>query len=790
MPAESVGQIGLDLVLNQNTFERQMGGIESLAGSWAKKIGGFIGGVLTAGAIASFTKDCLTLGSDLNEVQNVVDVTFGEMSRDVQEWSVQARADFGLSESAAKEYVGTLGTMSKAMGFSTEKAYEQATALAGLSADVASFRNLSNDEAFTKLQAVYTGETEALKSLGVVMTQAALDQYALANGFGKTTAAMSEMEKVELRLAFVTDSLSDASGDFARTSQGWANQTRILAVNFEAVKAALGQGLINVLTPAIRLLNELVSRLLTAAEAFREFTAAVFGDAGPSVTEQTAAAAGDLAASTESAAASAKEYKKSVLGIDTLNKLADNSSGGAAAVPAAKKGAAVFSEKDSENGGKSLNILDDIKDRLRSIARMTGLDTLWKSFKKGFDRINIQGIRKSFERVFGDISDIVRDSFGSVQEFIQGFAEFVGTNWGITAAVFGKGFELISGFISTFIADNKAGLTAFVSGIFRTGAQLFETLGGMISGFFSAVAGWWESSGAPVWDRITGVFSHLGAVALDVFNNALLPLFSTLGDTMNEVWTGSIQPFFGNMLSYISKLWEGILALWDNVLKPVVDWIAQNVAPNIQKTVEMIVSVIQTLIETVTSVVSGIMRSIGGLIDFITGVFAGDWEKAWSGICDYFGGIWDSIWGIIRGVINLIIDGINKLWTGVFSVIQGIINGVGGLVEAIGEFLGTDWGWNDINVDVPTIPKLAKGGYVRANTPQLAVIGDNRNEGEIVAPESKIAEAVAAGISSVMSQLQTAGGGDITVNVELDGELLGSAVTRYQKRELMRGNGG
>ena len=109
-------------------------------------------------------------------------------------------------------------------------------------------------------------------------------------------------------------------------------------------------------------------------------------------------------------------------------------------------------------------------------------------------------------------------------------------------------------------------------------------------------------------------------------------------------------------------------------------------------------------------------------------------------------------------------------------------------MEAIGEFLGADWGWNDIKVDVPTIPKLASGGYVAANTPQLAVVGDNRHEGEIIAPESKIAEAVAAGIAAVMPQMQT-GGGVIHVSVELDGDIIGEKSVEYQQRQLARGNG-
>ena len=162
--------------------------------------------------------------------------------------------------------------MAKAFGFNEKAAYEMSTALTGLAGDVASFYNISQDEAYTKLKSVFTGETESLKDLGVVMTQSALDSYALANGFGKTTKAMSEGEKVALRYKFVQDQLALASGDFIRTSDGWANQVRVLKLQFDSLKATIGQGLINVLTPVIKVINTIIGKLMSLANAFRAFT--------------------------------------------------------------------------------------------------------------------------------------------------------------------------------------------------------------------------------------------------------------------------------------------------------------------------------------------------------------------------------------------------------------------------------------------------------------------------------------------------------------------------------------
>lgn len=162
MSADSVGQIGLDLVVNEGSFKKQMAGIQGLA----KKAAAALAGAFAVKKIADFGAQCIELGSDLAEVQNVVDVTFPRMSKQIDQFTKNAAAQFGLSETMAKKFSGTFGAMAKAFGFGEKSAYEMSTALTGLAGDVASFYNISQDEAYTKLKSVFTGETESLKDLG------------------------------------------------------------------------------------------------------------------------------------------------------------------------------------------------------------------------------------------------------------------------------------------------------------------------------------------------------------------------------------------------------------------------------------------------------------------------------------------------------------------------------------------------------------------------------------------------------------------------------------------------
>lgn len=124
-------------------------------------------------------------------------------------------------------------------------------------------------------------------------------------------------------------------------------------------------------------------------------------------------------------------------------------------------------------------------------------------------------------------------------------------------------------------------------------------------------------------------------------------------------------------------------------------------------------------------------------MDFLTGVFTGNWKKAWESLQKITDGIWQAIWGSIKGVCNLIIDGVNAMISLIYSTLRNVVNGIGSVAKKAGDLVGKDWGF-EMPSDPPQIPKLWNGGYVKANTPQLAMIGDNRHQGEIVSPEDKL----------------------------------------------------
>lgn len=236
---------------------------------------------LTAGAVAFGVKS-IDLASDLNEVQNVVDTTFGGSADKINKWAESAGESFGLSELAAKQYTSTMGAMLKSMGMSEDATTDMSIALAGLAGDMASFYNLDAADAFEKLRSGISGETEPLKELGINMSVANLEAFALSEGITTAYDSMTQAEQATLRYQYIMQATADAQGDFSDTSDSLANQQRILQMEVETLSADLGQALLPAALGVVEGLRSLVewasqnqTALTVLAVAFAGITAAI-----------------------------------------------------------------------------------------------------------------------------------------------------------------------------------------------------------------------------------------------------------------------------------------------------------------------------------------------------------------------------------------------------------------------------------------------------------------------------------------------------------------------------------
>lgn len=328
-------------------------GVKGIIG-WFQRLGNSSSGIKTASfnlgnllktaigfkairGLANLGKSAIGFGSAITEIENVVDVSFGSMADEAYKFASTAKEQFGLSELAAKQYSGTMMAMMKSSGVAQDAASKMSISLAGLAGDIASFYNIDTDTAFQKIRSGISGEIEPLRQLGINLSVANMESYALSRGITTSYNAMSQAEKVALRYNYLMSVTGDVQGDFARTSGTWANQVRLLTLNFQSLSAVIGQGLIAGILPAIQALNALMSKLMQAANAFRNFMYVLMGkklkgsQSGVSDIVSNLGGietAGDDASSgLDDATSSAKKLKKalSVLPFDQLNQLTDNS---------------------------------------------------------------------------------------------------------------------------------------------------------------------------------------------------------------------------------------------------------------------------------------------------------------------------------------------------------------------------------------------------------------------------------------------------------------------------------
>jgi hypothetical protein len=250
--------------LSENESEmKKLGSTAESVGKKLEGIGGKISNLgssikwLSAGAAAGLT-GMFNAASDLNENLNKTEVVFGDLSKDMLDWSKTTLSTFGIAQSSALEMSSFFGDMATSMGLTTEQAAEMGKELVGRAGDMASFKNVSLDVAQNGLAAIFTGQAASLRRFGIVMTEANLEAYALANGFAKQYSEMDQGEKVMLRYQYVMDATKNSAGDFANTSDGAANSVRVAQESLKEAAATLGQEVIPLVLPLIQNVTELV----------------------------------------------------------------------------------------------------------------------------------------------------------------------------------------------------------------------------------------------------------------------------------------------------------------------------------------------------------------------------------------------------------------------------------------------------------------------------------------------------------------------------------------------------
>lgn len=507
-------------------------------------------------------KDAIDISSSLTEVENVVRTTFGNYEKLIQDFSKTSIQDFGMSELTAKQVASRFQAMGTAMGFSQGKMADMSLQLTKLTADMASFYDMEQSDVARNLQAVFTGETEPLRKYGLDLTQATLKEWAMKQGLDADISSMTQAEKTMLRYQYVMANTAAAQGDFARTSDTWANQVRILKQSFEQLAAIIGGALINAFKPFVRTLNAVMQKVIDFATTVTNALGSIFGwkfeiSAGGLADDWSDAAgsAADIAESTGQAAKNVEKMNKGLRAFDELNLITtpDNSSG---------SGSGGSGGGGASGGGASGGLVQ--------------VDTIFKDYESQI---------RSLRELGAYISDALSDAMESIdwdriyskaRNFGKGLADFL--NGLITPRLFGDvGMTIASALNTAIYAALSFGeefdwtnlgdsIAAGVNRFFETFdfSALGRTINTWVHGIYDTITTaignikWSE-----VWDGVTDFLSEIdletisliiGAFALKYAGKFLTSkiLKETIGKLISEKFVAAFgSESVKSILSYI-----------------------------------------------------------------------------------------------------------------------------------------------------------------------------------------------------------------------------------------------
>ncbi len=394
MTTTSAGAVQLDITGNTKPIEQSFSSIELAGKNLGNKLSKMFGTIVSG----AFVKSCLEMASSTQQIANRVATAFPTMSKQIEAFASNATHSMGMSAGACRSLVAQYGLMAQGMGMTEEASAGMGAAMTRLTGDMAAFYGMSTDEAASKLQGVFTGMTRGMKTLGVNMSEANLQQHALSLGISQSVSEMSQADLAALRLSYAQATLSKISGYAARNFGTWAGQSAYLSQCVNRLKASLGKALIVALLPALKFINAVISGLATLVNSV---IAAIEKLTGKKIADYMGAAAGgavDMGAAADDASQSLgnlgdsqgkaakatkkqtkaqKELNRALAGFDKINKLAarsqlentspDGSGGGGGSVDAAIPSGLSDAMAAATGFGDALNGINDAGSKLMDI---------------------------------------------------------------------------------------------------------------------------------------------------------------------------------------------------------------------------------------------------------------------------------------------------------------------------------------------------------------------------------------------------------------------------------------
>ena len=511
----------------------------------------------------------------------------------------------------------------------------------------------------------------------------------------------------------------------------------------------------------------------------------LFGDGADSadaLAQSSRAAAKGQQTLTKSTKAAAKAVARTVLGIDELNLVQQQASSGGGSTSGGASGGTVGKEVD-EAQKKWVGLVNLLRPVLDEVNRLfapsieawgKAFDQLARAAKSAWAVIRDSAL-ELWDTALRPLGEYLLGEFipNIVNAFSETFAPIVGAVGELFLEQFAQNFSLGCQLVGDAIQNYLMPLLGFLQQV--------------VQDMLAAVSEAWAVYGQPILDRLAEGFEQLRNWVQTLYYELIRPVLDELMARLQELWEEHLAPLWENLTLLFGAVMELIAILWTEALLPLLQNITDTFAPLVAGAVQYVVDSFFNGLGTIAKVADGIAGVLRGLCEFVSGVFTGDWDRAWRGLSDIFESVWDTMVGVAKQGVNGIIDLVNAMLralTGGMNAVIDRLNGIGVEIPSwVPDYGGQHFGVNLPRVPEYQIPRLAKGAVLPANRPFLAVVGDQRRGTNVEAPLETIRQAVA-------DVLGGAGAAQLYVSqpieVKLDGQVLYRAMAKIEANRGVR----
>lgn len=718
--------------------------------------------------LVNMTQNMLEAGASMVETQNLFQVAFEGMADQAEEFANKLERAWGVSATLTKQQTAYLDNMFKSMGATEEMAYGMSTGLVQLSHNIASLYDIDQQTAYEKLRSAMVGVSRPLLQLGINTKVAQLQQTAFEHGITSTNRELTQQEKLLATYWAIYDQTKSAwasgtaivngqvvaIGDMTKTIMTNANMTRVLSNRLKDLSRWWGLAFQPVVEFVLPILYTLINALINVGKSFALFMGNLFGGNYKTVEEMLGSYDDGSAAFTyddglidyldeteKGANKASKTLSKLTGGIDELNILSQDSGSGSGG------------GFDVAGGG----IENDI-----------GLPTM----DYILEDVISQGVAERIEQIKKALLTLI-DPLKEVAKGMLGAFAVAGVVAGIAALItaFKKISSVAAAAALSFNLTNSP-MMAFKAGLEEIGKIILTTLSSInllavsIAAFIAIfVAGFVylmatsEEFRNNILEFINEIWQAFVDLGDSIYKNFIEPIIAVFADFVKTIWDSGLAVLVENISYFVA---EAIL-----LITTLLNWFSTNILPIIVSTVDLILEILKPILIFIIDQIDNIVTVLRGVINFITGIFSDDWEKAWSGVVQIFSGLWNSLVGIVsqiwnsilslfgqggqifngivgaigdvfKKIVNALLDGLNKIIAVPFATINGLLNTIKDIdIPLIGKPFYGLWGYNPL--PVPQIPKLASGGIAYGET--MAMVGEYanaRNNPEVIAPLDKL----------------------------------------------------